>query len=85
MEEQKQSVKVSTIVRTICLAITTLNTILTFMGKNPLPFSDDLVYQYVSIGADFIVKIVCWWKNNSFTGPAILADSFMKKLKSENK
>lgn len=77
------TVKAETIIRTVVLAITLLNQILTVCGVNPLPFSADELYSLFSVIATAAAAIWAWWKNNSFTKAAIEADEFMKQLKSE--
>lgn len=73
-----------TIARTVALAVTLLNAILTAAGKNPLPYSETETYEAVSIVLAVIATIVGWWKNNSFTPAAIQADKYMKELKSQS-
>ena len=72
-----------TIIRTILLVIALTNQVLTSMGKNPLPFSDDIVYEAVSLAATIGAAIWAWWKNNSFTKSAIEADKYLEKLRGE--
>lgn len=78
-----KNVSLGTIVRTIVLIITLINTVLTGIGKNPLPFSDEQVYTIVSNAATVVASLWAWWKNNSFTKNAIAADEYMKELKNE--
>lgn len=33
------------------------------------------------MGFSIVMTIVAWWRNNSFTQPALKADAFMKELK----
>lgn len=70
-----------TIIRTIVLFVTLLNTILTSSGRNPLPFSDEELYTGLSTIATTAVAIWAWWKNNSFTQEAIEADKIMHDSK----
>ena len=65
--------------RTIVLFISIINQLLLMAGKNPLPFSENEIYEAISLVAWVVSSIVCWWKNNSFTVPAILADKFLKE------
>lgn len=78
-----KNVSSGTIVRTIVLIVALINTVLTGIGKNPLPFSDEQVYNIVSNAATVIASLWAWWKNNSFTKNAIAADEYMKELKNE--
>ncbi len=74
-----------TIIRTIVLVVTLVNTVLTTFGKNPLPFSDTQVYQAISSVCTIVATIWAWWKNNSFTSAAIKADEYMMALKHKEK
>ena len=74
-------VKTATIIRTVVLAITLLNSILTACGINPLPFSEEELYEGVSAVATTIASIWAWWENNSFTKNAIKADEIYEELK----
>lgn len=71
----------STIVRTICLALALANQLLVASGFKALPISDDQVNVLVSTLITVGVSVWAWWKNNSFTKPAIKADTVMKDLK----
>ena len=77
------STKISagTVARTAVLIAALLNQILTFAGKNPLPFSDDDIYTAITNLATVAASLAAWWKNNSFTAAAIKADKVMKDLK----
>lgn len=74
-------ISAGTIARTAVLLVTLANMILTTAGKNPLPFSDTEVFNYVSEAAAVIAAVIAWWKNNSFTAPAIAADEYKNQLK----
>ena len=78
------TIKKATIVRTIVLVLALLNTILTACGLNPLPFSDEELYEIVSSAVTGVIALWAWWKNNSFTNAALVADEYMKTLKGEN-
>ena len=68
-------------IRTIVLIIALLNSVLTMLGCNPLPFSDEEIYEGVSAILTVAASLWGWWKNNSFTKPAIEADAYKDKLK----
>lgn len=70
-----------TIIRTIILVIALVNQVLTSLGKNPLPFSDDLIYEAVTLAVTIGASAWAWWKNNSFTKKAIAADEYLKEMK----
>lgn len=82
---QKKKVSVETIIRTIVLAVTLVNQVLTMFGKNPLPFAEDELYALLSTAATIAATLWAWWKNNSFTAAAIEADEYLAGIKSENK
>lgn len=72
-----------TIARTAVLIIALANQLLTAFGANPFPFSDNEVYEAVSIIVSAAASVWAWWKNNSFTAEALKADDFLKKLKGD--
>ncbi len=80
--------KKETVLRTATLAVALLNSILTMLGKNPLPFSEEESYEIFSMLATTAVAVWSWWKNNSFTEAAIKADeqlAITKKSAAESK
>lgn len=82
---EKRKVSVETIVRTIVLAATLLNQVLTMLGKNPLPFAEDELYALLTTAATIAASLWAWWKNNSFTPAAIKADEYLTELKTDGK
>lgn len=74
-------IKKETIVRTAVTLLALVNSVLTMTGKNPLPWSEEELYSGVSAILAVITTIWSWWKNNSFTHEAIVADSYLKDLK----
>lgn len=70
-----------TIIRTVCLVLALINQILTATGHSIIPIDDETVTQFISTGATVITAIIAWWKNNSITKEARLADSYMHTLK----
>lgn len=64
--------KIDTIIRTVTLFIVLLNQILICFDKNPLPFAEDDIYNFISTVATVIISIISWWKNNDFTQKAII-------------
>lgn len=73
--------KRDTIIRTIVLVLALVNQALTIAGKSPLPFSDELVSEFVSMLFTIGASAWSWWKNNSFTKNAVAADEYLKTLK----
>ena len=81
--DEKKKVSVETIVRTVVLVATLINSVLTMLGKNPLPFSEDDLYTVLSAAATIAATVWAWWKNNSFTTEAIKADEYLHELKAD--
>lgn len=82
---EKNKISVETIIRTIVLVVALVNQVLTATGKNPLPFSEDIIYELVTVLATVGASVWAWWKNNSFTSAAIEADKFLTSLKKGEK
>lgn len=70
-----------TIIRTVVLSFALINQVLNVFGINPLPFSNEEVFEAVSVVFTVGASVAAWWKNNSFTKAAIRADAYMNKLK----
>ena len=84
--------KQSAIVRLVALVILMLNQALVTLGYNPLPFSDEqiyeavsIVYEVVSIVALTIVAIWNWWKNNNMTDVALAGQAEIERIKGARK
>lgn len=77
----KAKISSNTIIRTVVLVVTLINQVLTMLGKNPIPFSEDQVYEALTAVFTVAASLWAWWKNNSFTPAAIEADSYMKEIK----
>ena len=71
----------STIIRMIVLGITLLNQVLVAFGVNPLPFSNEVLYEIVSIIITIGVSLYTAWKNNSWTIAAKIGDKIMHAIK----
>ena len=80
-----KNVSKETGIRTIALILSIVNYILTAKGKNPLPFGETEVYEFISMIAMGAASIWAWWKNNSFTKEAIAADNLLRDMKIANK
>ena len=70
-----------TIARTIILALALVNQLLSVTGHAVLPIEDAQVETLVSTIWTVVAACVAWWKNNSFTAPAIEADSVKADIK----
>lgn len=78
---EMREIKTDTIIRTIVLAIALINQILAILGREKLPITDDMVYQVVTMIITIGASLWAWWKNNSFTIPAIEGDKVKDHLK----
>lgn len=76
------TVKVGTIIRTVCLALALVNQLLSNAGYAVLPIKDDQIEAIITTGFTIGMAVWNWWKNNSFTKNAIAADNYMAQLKS---
>lgn len=75
------SIKTGTIIRTACLVLAIINNCLTLAGKSPLPIEDEQLTNLLSAIITAAVSLWNWWKNNSFTRAAIVADEVMLDIK----
>ena len=83
-----RKIKAETIIRTIVLALALINQALAIFGKEALPITEDevyQVYQFVTFIITLCTSMWAWWKNNSFTQPAIAADEYMEKLREQDR
>ena len=73
--------KIKTLIRTVLTALALINTLSVMTGKNPLPWSDEDVYMAVSAVLTVITTVWSWWKNNSFTNAAVMADEYLEEIR----
>ena len=78
---QKPTVTPGTIARTLILALALINQILTASGHSIIAVSDDDINTLITTGFTVISALLAWWKNNSFTRPALKADGVMREEK----
>lgn len=83
MSDQKLTISWKTWVRTAVLLLSVVNSVLTAMDINPLPFSDEQAYAVFSALAAAAAAIWSWWENNSFTQAALTADEVLKELEGD--
>ncbi len=74
-------ISAGTIARTAVLFAALANQFLTMAGKNPLPFSEDAIYEGITMMLTGIASLWAWWKNNSFTKAAIAGDTMKEQMK----
>ena len=70
-----------TIVRTIVLGVAILNKILTYFGKPIINLDSALLSEFISDAWLIISAVTAWWKNNSFTLPALAGDVIMRMMR----
>lgn len=78
MSTPTRTIGADTIARTIILALALVNQILAIAGHSTLSFTDNDIYQIVSLCWTVAASLTTWWKNNSFTYIACEADEWMK-------
>ena len=83
MKENK--IGTQTYVRTAFLIIALINTVITACGANPLPFSEEELYEGISAIVTVVASLWAWWENNSFTKAAIEADKEYERIKNAEK
>ena len=57
--------------RTIVLIVALINQALTMFGLNPIPFSEDEIYNGVTVLFTVVATLVAWWKDNDITKETI--------------
>jgi SPP1 family holin len=50
-------------------------------GHSVLPITDAGLELFITNGFTFVMAVISWWKNNSFTKKAIEADKILKESK----
>lgn len=80
---KSSKISTATYVRTAFLIIALINTVLTACGLNPLPFSEEELYEGLSSIVTVIAALWSWWENNSFTKAAIAADAEYERIRAQ--
>lgn len=70
-----------TIIRTALLALAIVNNVLAIFGKAPLPITNEQLELIISTVFTVVMAVINWWKNNSFTQPALEGDVLMNRLR----
>lgn len=78
---KKEKITAGTIIRALCLVLALVNLTLETMGKKVIPITDDQISETVTLVITIATSLVGFWKNNSFTQEAIIADGIMHELK----
>lgn len=74
--------KTAGIVRLVVLLILLINQTLISFGYNPLPFSEEQIYEGVSSIALAVTAIYTWYRNNNMTRKAEQAQLDLENKKS---
>jgi len=84
MNESNNKLQITsgTIARTAILILALVNQVLTATGHSVINISDENINTLISTGFTIVSALIAWWKNNSFTQAAIMADEVMKEDKS---
>lgn len=77
-----KEIKASTIVRTLLTIVVIINYILSILGKNPLPITENQITTIVFSIFTIVIIIIGFWKNNAFTSQAQIGQDVIDKLKS---
>lgn len=70
-------VSVGTWVRLVLMVVSLINLALTSAGKLPIEIDNEELYTAISIIFAWVVGVVNYWKNNSFTKAAQAADEYL--------
>lgn len=81
----KEKISVGTVIRTVCLLLALVNLTLETFGKRIIPISDEQVSELITLIFTIVTSVISFWKNNSFTQEAIIADGLMKDMKNSKK
>ena len=80
-----KGVSKETWLRTATLLLALVNQILVSIGFEAFPFEVDELYEIGSSVVTALLAIWAWWRNNSLTEEAQVADEIMHELKAEDK
>lgn len=83
--DDKLKLDAGTITRTIVLLLTMVNAVLALLGKDKIPFTENGIYEAVTVITTLGATIWAWWKNNAFTHNARKAEKYRKDLSKEEK
>lgn len=81
-EKDIAPLEISTVVRTVVLAIALINQVISSLGFIALEVDEQAIYSFISLLFTGIASLWAWWKNNSFTKAARAADAYGRHFKS---
>lgn len=70
-----------TMARTLILLLALANQVLSMLGYKLIPIEDEQINDIVTLVFTVGSSLAAWWKNNSFTKKAILADEYLHDMK----
>lgn len=73
--------KSNAIVRLVVLLVLIINQALITFGYEPLPFSDEQIYEAVSVVALVLGSLWAWYRNNNLTDEALSGQAEIERLK----
>lgn len=76
-----QNDKQQAIIRLLALVLVLLNQVFTTFNLNPLPFSDDQLYEGASYVVLTAVAIWNWWKHNNVSKESQIAQVELEELR----
>ena len=74
-------ISAGTIARTLILLLALTNQILVTAGKSQIIIQDEQITETVSLLFTIGASVLAWWKNNSFTLPALAGDVIMRMMR----
>lgn len=77
----REKISAGTVIRTLCLILALTNLVLESCGKKILPINDEQISELVTLVFTIVTSVIGFWKNNSFTDEAIIADGIMHDMK----
>lgn len=75
--------RTNAIIRLIVMTVLMVNMVLTIMGKNPIPFDETALTEWLTVAATGLSMLWSWWKNNNITTAAAEAQKTLAVLKTE--
>lgn len=84
MANNPKNNKTSGIVRLVVLLILLGNQALVTFGYNPLPFSEEQIFEGVSTAATAVAAVWAWWKHSNITKEAQEAQEVLERKKARS-
>ena len=78
-------VKVSTWIRLVVLAVAVINAAMRMCGCDTIPLGNETAEDVASVIVLVIGTLNAYWKNNSFTEAALVADELLQTIKESEK